>query len=291
MKKLVFTAFIMAVVLSAGCAITNYPVITDSRGANGGGVMYGQYDLAYIVPSGSVGTNWDDGMDELFTEVSQNWMGDQWLKTFNNFDPTGESKFLDQIGGYCDPVRADNCAAVVASNPNYPDDPQDGTPAPAPYYRYDDPFDNTLNADCSGARSVSLFVSVVERMSPVGECGSGLWQDPQALAYEFSQLNKVSLGGKQFYHIPVDSQTTTVSLTTKTKANEVAPIYGRFNLYVDEKLRVLVPVTPNAQYQLRWLDTFAKTNGDVATINATYGTLNASFKVKIRPLDQILDRF
>jgi hypothetical protein len=71
-------------VLPLGCTITDYPVIVDSEGADGDAVLHAQRDLAYIVPSGQVGSLWDDGSDYLFTLVSQDWKGDQWLKTHNS---------------------------------------------------------------------------------------------------------------------------------------------------------------------------------------------------------------
>ena len=77
MKKLLLIALLAA--FSLGCAVTDYPVIFDTRGADSNGVMTGQYDLAFIITS-QVATIWDDGSDELFTLVSQDWKGDQWLK-------------------------------------------------------------------------------------------------------------------------------------------------------------------------------------------------------------------
>jgi hypothetical protein len=59
MRKLVFAA--LAVVVMAGCAVTDYPVIFDSRGADGDGVLQSFYDKAYIIPTSSVATIWDDG--------------------------------------------------------------------------------------------------------------------------------------------------------------------------------------------------------------------------------------
>lgn len=81
--------------------------IADSRGANGGGVLCGQFDKACIVPSVPTGTIRADCLAELFTAVHQDGHSVQVLSTFNDFDPTGCHQFLDQTNnGCCDPLRA-----------------------------------------------------------------------------------------------------------------------------------------------------------------------------------------
>ena len=87
----------LLVVLS-GCAITDYPLITDDRGDYSGLIRTGH--KAYIVPSRQAAFIWPDGSDELFSLVYQNAYGDQRISTFNNFDPTATAIFLDQT--YCD---------------------------------------------------------------------------------------------------------------------------------------------------------------------------------------------
>jgi len=279
MKKLFLIALLA--LASLGCAITDYPVITDSRGADGGAVMSGQYDLAYIIPSGQVATLWDDGSDELFTLVSQDWKGDQWLKTYNNFDSTGALNFLDQL--YCDPTFDSNfCAVVTAWNPDLPNAYPHGDQG-AGYNNVDDPFDYVLDLNCNGARSLSLLVSYTSRY--FGECGSSVWSDRQGAAYEFSLLDKVNFRGQSVYHIPVDS---TVASFTVNGAE--MPIYGRFNMYMNDKLQVAFPVTPNARYQLNAIDRVIQRDGHFLDVNMTYGSLNANFKVNVTSVQNALDR-
>jgi len=264
MKKVLLTAILA--VLALGCAITDYPVIFDTRGADDNGVMTGQYDLAYIIPSGQVATLWDDGSDELFTLVSQDWTGDQWLKTYDNYDPSGLINFLDQT--YCDPnFDRSFCAITVAWNPDI---------------ATDDTFDYVLNMDCQGARSLSLLVSYVSRL---GECGSGVWADKQGLFYEFSLMDRVNFRNQSVYHVPVDSTIATFEVN-----GENAPLFGRFNMYLDQKLRLMVPVTPNMKYQLRWLDSYTQAHGHNLDVNLTYGALNANFKVNVTSVAGALDR-
>jgi len=264
MKKVLLTAILA--VLALGCAITDYPVIFDTRGADDNGVMFGQYDLAYIIPSGQVATLWDDGSDELFTLVSQDWIGDQWLKTYDNFDPTQTIMFLDQT--YCDPTYDKSfCAITVAWNPDIAGD---------------DTFDYVLNMDCQGARSLSVLASMGSRL---GECGSGVWADKQGLAYEFSLMDRVTFRNQSVYHLPIDSTVATFEVN-----GENAPIFGRYNMYVDQKLRLMVPVTPNFKYQLQWLDKYTQANGNDLDVNLTYGALNANLKLSITSVAGALDR-
>ncbi len=269
MRKLLCTAFLAAVVLSLGCAITDYPVITDARGGDNG-VMQSFYDKAYIVPSGSVATIWDDGTDELYTQVTQDWKGDQWLYTYNNFDPTAAVTFLDQT--YCDPVRQSNCALATAWNPDIASD---------------DVFDYTYDTSCSGARSLSLLVSYTARN---GECGSGLWTDRQAAAFEFSQLEKTNFRGHEYYSLPIDNSVASFSLTGGDGAQGVMPVFGRFNGYIDSKLRTAFPMTPNAKFQLRWLDNWVNAHGNNIDVDATYGSLTANFKLHVTTVKNALDR-
>lgn len=270
MKKLLCGAFLSAVALSLGCAVTDYPVIFDSRGAYDNNVLQGQYDHAYIIPSGQVATTWSDGSDELFSVVAQDWKGDQWLKTYNNFDPTNTILFLDQT--YCDPTREFNCAITTSWNPDVAGD---------------DIFDYTFDTSCSGARSLSLLLSMSSRL---GECGSGIFADRQSAALEFSNLQTVDFRGKQYYHLPIDSSVASFDLTAQDGSTTTAPLFGRTNLYLDSKLRAVMPIAPNMKYLLRWLDNYTQQHGNSLDVNLTYGSLNANFKVNVRGVAGALDR-
>lgn len=262
MKKLLCGAFLSVVALSLGCAITDYPVIFDSRGPYDNNVMTGQYDHAYIIPSSSVATIWSDGSDELNSYVAQDWKGDQWLKTYNNFDASGALNFLDQT--YCDPVRQGACAVVTAWNPDVAGD---------------DPFDYTFDTACSGARSLSLLLGVSSR---IGECGSGVMGDKQGAAYEFSNLETVSFRGKSVYHLPIDSSIASFTLTGADGAVAAMPIYGRFNAYIDQRLRTMLMASPNARYNMRWMSNFATSHGSTMNVALTYGSLNADYSINVR---------
>jgi hypothetical protein len=274
MKKLLFIALLAA--FSLGCAITDYPVIFDSRGADGDGVMDGQYDLAYIIPSSQIATIWDDGTDELFTLVSQDWRGDQRLKTYNNFDPSGLVLFVDQT--YCDPTFDSSfCAIATAWNPDLPNAYPYGSGS-----NVDNPFDYILDLNCNGARSLSLLVSYTSR---IGECGSGVWADKQGAAYEFSILERTNFRGQSMYHIPLDSTVAAFTVNGKDM-----PIYGRFNLYMDDNMRTAIPMSSNARYQLMALDRMVQQDGHFLDVDMTYGSLTANFKINVTTVQNALDR-
>lgn len=269
MKKVLLTVLVAA--FSLGCAVTDYPVIFNTSGADDLGVMQGQYDPAYIVSSAQVATIWSNGSDNLFTVVSQDWEGDQWLKTYNNFDPTASVLFLNQT--YCDPAfDKTNCAVVVAWNPDIP---------------ADNVFDYTFNTSCSGARSLSLLVSNTSR---IGECGSGVWADRQGAAYEFSNLAKANYHGQSYYHIPVDNTTATFQVTGGDGAVSSMPVYGRFNTYLNDQLGLAVPMTPNMRYQLNWLQNWTSAHGSNVQLNLQYGALNANFNLNVRGVAGALNR-
>lgn len=261
--------------LSLGCAITNYPVIFDSRGPWGESVMEDQYEQAYIVPLATAATIWSDGSDELYTLVSQDWKGDQWLKTYNNYDPAAQVIFLDQT--YCDPNRQTQCAIWTAWNPDLPDAYPHGGPGK------DDPFDGEIDWQCSGGRSLSDMLSYGSR---VGECGSDLWADKQGLAYEFSMLERTTFRDRPVYVVPIDSTNASFVLTAADGETVEAPIYGRFTVYIDDKLRVIWPASPNMRYVARWRNQFIDSHGAYARVQVTYGSVSGEYDVQLARLDE-----
>ena len=283
MRKLIYTAFVAAMALSMGCAITNYPTIYDTRGAVQDEVLDSYYDKAYLIPSSQIATGYDDGTDELFTLATQTWRGDRRLFTYNNFDPSGAITFLDQT--YCDPTRADDCAIATAWDPDLPDSYPHG--AAGGLNDVDDVFDYVYDGSCSGARSLSLLLSVSTR---IGECGSGIWADKQAAGFEFSLLEKVDFRGLSVYHVPMDSSVMSVTLESVDGTVTQAPIYGQFNGYVTEELNMILPVSPNARYQQRWLSNYVANFGTAINVNVTYGSMNVTFRVDVQDAMANADR-
>jgi len=272
MKKLLFGAILLALV-AAGCAITDYPVITDTRGDYSGVIRTGH--KAYIIPSGSVASIYPDGSDELFSLVYQNQYGDQKIYTFNNFDPTGAVNFMDQT--YCD-WRYDGCEITRSWNP------ANST--------VDSTFDYEFFPDCSGARSLSLLLSMSSRY--YGECGDRAFAaNKQAVAAEFANLATTSWRGGNAYIIPIDASNTTVTLSSNSGANASLPIYGSFNAFVNDKMQIMLPMTPNMRHELQFLSNWASQNGNQTTMSVTYGSMTGSYNLGLSPggLNYNLNRF
>ncbi len=260
MKKLLFALFALAMVASLGCAITNYPMITDSRGDYSGLIRTAH--KAYIETTSQIATIYPDGSDELFAMVLQNQYGDQTLYTFNNYDPTASVLFLDQT--YCD-WRYEGCEIVNAWNPR----------------QNDDPFDYQFFEDCSGARSLSVLLDQASRL---GECGDALFAaEKQNLASVFADLDTTTWRGGSAYVVPVHAGNASVTLTSATGVSESAPIFGNFTGFITEELQVAIPMTPNARHELNYLRGWVAANGNTASVSVTYEGLSANVAVTFRP--------
>jgi len=255
MRKLIYGVLALALV-ATGCAITDYPIISDDRADFSGTIRTGH--KAYIIGSGQVGTLWDDGSDELFTLVYQNAYGDQKLYTFNNFDPTASVIFMDQT--YCD-WRYEGCEITRAYNPHNAN--------------IDDQFDYELFPDCSGYRSLSVLVSYASRL---GECGDKMFAaDKQDLMGEFANLATTTWRGGTAYVVPMTAENTTITMN-----NTNLPIYGQLTSFITEKLQLVVPMTPNTRNELTWLRAFSAEN-KVVDVNFQYNSLEASVRIALVP--------
>lgn len=259
MKKLLYGVFALAMIASLGCAITNYPFVTDARGGYTGLIRTAH--KAYIVPTSQVATTYADGSDELFSMVYQNQYGDQALYTFNNFDPTGAVNFLDQT--YCD-WQYEGCEVVRAWNPR----------------QNDDAFDYEFFTDCSGARSLSLLLDQGTRF---GECGDSMFAaDKQALMGMFADLDTTTWRGEAAYVLPISAANTTATLTSAAGVSENIPVFGSVTGFINEKLQVAFPMTPNVRHQINYLRGWVAENGQSATLDLNYAGVSASMQVNFR---------
>jgi hypothetical protein len=261
MKKLLYGVFCVAIVASLGCAITDYPQITDDRGDFSGVIRTGH--KAYILPTSQVGTIWDDGSDELFSMVYQNNYGDQKIYTFNNFDPSAAVVFLDQT--YCD-WRYEGCEITRSWNPH-----QDNV---------DNVFDYEFFPDCSGARSLSLLVS---NSSRVGECGDAMFSaNMQNLAEVFSQMDQIQFRGERAYLSAINADNTTISFwAAGNGVTAQMPILGSTPVVVTSKLQTMIPVLPQMRYSLTWLKDFSAQNGSRVTATINHSSMSASVSAAI----------
>jgi hypothetical protein len=261
MRKLLYATLIAALVATAfGCAITNYPIITDDRGDFSGIVRTGH--KAYVEPTSQVATIYSDGSDELFTLVYQNQYGDQKLYTFNNFDPTGAVSFLDQT--YCD-WRYNGCEITRAWNPH-----QDNG--------QDDPFDYEFFPECSGARSLS---TLVDQGSRLGECGDSLFEkNSQDMAAEFANLSTTSFRGEEAYVVPFSAANTDITLSAQNDVTTSMPVLGQIDAVLTNDLQLVVPMVPNLRHNMQWLSNFVSQNGDRANLTVQYGSLSGNIDLR-----------
>lgn len=260
MKKLAYGLLVVLLATAMGCAITNYPFVTDARGGYTGLVRTAH--KAYITPSAQVATIYADGSDELFSLVYQNQYGDQMLYTFNNFDPTGAVNFLDQT--YCD-WNFEDCEIVRAWNPR----------------QNDDPFDYEFFTDCSGARSLSVLLDQATR---IGECGDNIFAgDLQARARLFANLETTTWRGNIAYLMPLRPNNFWVTFTDPAGQTEWMPIFGTYNLMLTADLDLLVPMTPNARHQINWMNSWIAEHGNKARLWMAHQGVQGTIDITFRP--------
>ena len=261
MKRRLFVVLWLVTVLTCiGCAYTDYPIITDSRGDYSGIIRTAHQ--AYIRPELEVAVVFPDGSDELFSMVLQNQYGDQTIYTYNNFDPTASVLFLDQT--YCD-WRYDGCAVVEAWNPR----------------QNDRLFDRQVFTECSGARLVDLYFAAGER---IGECGDMIFGDnSQALAQVFADLGETTWRGGRAYLAPMHAGNLRVELVDRGGATTVMPIFGHHELIVTDDLRAVLPMKPNMRHQFAWLGAWVAEHGARATIRWDYAGVAGSIEVMFEP--------
>jgi hypothetical protein len=169
MKNLAYLGFMLLLVAGFGCAVTDYGVILDNnqvghddqtpsspicepncvRGIFGCICPEDTNGPAHIKETSQIATIWPDGTDELINFVDQRVNGTATLTTYNNFSTGSEPTFHDDL--YCNPDW-NGCSIFTAQDDN------DGNL-----------FDGKLNANCSGARSLSLLLSTGRYY---GECGN-----------------------------------------------------------------------------------------------------------------------
>jgi hypothetical protein len=209
MKKLLYLGFCLVLLAGFGCAITNYGVITDND------QIYKKKGLtvqpvidtsgrAHIKETSQVATLWPDGSDELINFIDQKKDGTSKLFTYNNYSTGAQPIFHDDF--YCNTAKT-GCSIWTAPDTN------DAA---------DDPFDGEFNANCFGARSLSVLLSTDRYY---GECGKRLMSLENKLNFLNSGILREELGSQGLlYHI--NSQTTSVTLDNGQGVQTNLPITG-----------------------------------------------------------------
>jgi hypothetical protein len=212
MKKVLYLAFCAVLALGVGCALTDYDLITDNdqvSNGQGSGVV-NTNGKAYVKQSSQVATTYPDGSDNFTWFVDQAANGDRTLTTYNNFSTGSDPVFADDL--YCAPDRQ-GCAITTA------DDPQVGDV---------DPFDYRLNANCSGARSLSVLLGTTRYY---GECGRAVpsLNDRLSLLYQGDATSKWGLAGLRWNMTPANS---TVVLDNLAGNRTLVPMTGAASLTI-----------------------------------------------------------
>ncbi len=192
MRKLIYLAFCAVLAIGAGCAITDYALITDNdQVSNGQGTgIVNTNGKAHIVESIKAAWLLSDGRsEEWLTFVDQKANGDRTLTSYANISSPGEPTFHDDL--YCNPDW-NGCAAWTAADPEVGDTSS---------------FDGTYNPNCT----VGGWGSLVATGFRSGECGRALTFTD--LPGEIELMNMGQYGeafGMNGLFYRVDQNTTTV---------------------------------------------------------------------------------
>ena len=253
----------LLVLLGLGCAITDYELITDDDGSpvntNGKALIKSWYQIGYL---------WPEGMDEKYYMVDQKANGDRTLTTYNNFttDPT----FIDYL--YCSPDWT-GCALVTA------DDPEVG---------YDDPYDFTFNASCSGFRSLYLLTTTTRYY---GECGRG----QASLEDRLKVLNMGSVAvrnGVEGLLYNLNRNNFTIRLDNNSGVVHTLPIVGGSSLFFEPgRHRMTIDMTDSLLANTgRGLADWVREYGtEVTTVTFTLNGVSKSWNVGRMNADKITE--
>ena len=234
MKKLLYAGFCLALLMGLGCAITDYPIITDWYT----GETIATNGKALIMSTGQVATTYPDGgSDCSFSMIDQKATGEGTLTSYNHFTTDG-SMFLDHL--YCSPDWT-GCSMVTASNGG-------------------EPFDFTANWNCKGIRSLYYVLSVGVRY---GECGNASLEANNVMN-ALDVVNSNTLAG-------VINRNTTQAYLTSNGFSTAVNIYGSypFTYNLQQERFTIDMSTPlyNAQRRVmtNWRDNYqaGSTNLDI----------------------------
>jgi hypothetical protein len=246
MKKSLYLAFIAALALAMGCAISNYPIVTDTEGDDAGFIV-NTNGKAAIIPTSQVITLWPDQNEELFSMFDQKSDGYKVITTYTNISYP-PSKWMGWT--YCNPDW-NGCAMMTA--------PDDGVNI----------FNYTVNPNCQGYRSWSVTVSYYGRLS---ECGRTLLQDfdmVNAITGSMVDLGSGNMG------INLNRRTVSLIGTDDMGHSFTMPIMGNHQLVVTPR-GTEVSYSPAMQHTARAMARVTEENG---VQNWTINYLGHSYSV------------
>jgi hypothetical protein len=208
-------AFAASLLLGAGCALTNYELITD-----GDGNVVNTKGNAYIKQFFQTATAYPDGTDNLIWYVDQKANGDRKLSTVNYFTTGTAEPFKDDL--YCSPDWS-GCKVATANDPEVGDV---------------DDYDYAVNPSCSGYRSLSLLVSTTRYY---GECGktraSSRSLKMLALA---STMTPVQINGATWLRGSLNALNTSLVLNNRNGSACTLPITSEIGVTANFATRRLI---------------------------------------------------
>ena len=255
------SAAVLALAASSGCAITDYSLITDNDQGPGPVNTNGKATCGKFM----VTVQWPDGTDQLIHFVDQTASGDRTLTTYNNFTPLGEAGTFD-YPRYCTPEWT-GCAIFTAPDPEVGDV---------------DRFDGTFNANCSGARSLSLLVASSRYYGECGRLGTRMpFEQKMAL---LNQGAVVKRHGRSAIRLDLAPSTLRIALDNNAGDVSFLPLAGDASVYVYPGGRPRVieldttnPILVNNELAYaKWLETKGT---HVTTLTATYLGVSASVDI------------
>ena len=252
--------FAAALVSGAGCALTNYELITDTEGD-----PINTLGSAYVKQESQFATAYPDGTDNLIWYVDQKRNGDRKLYTVNYFTPPGHpDPFKDDQ--YCQPDWM-RCRIVTA------DDPENGDV---------DEFDYRDHTNCPGFRSLLFLTSATREL---GECGriATVGNAVKMLGLA-SGMTAVKVNGATWLEKTLSESNTSIVLDNRIGGVYKVPLTTTASVRANfTKRQVLLDLT-NPDMKAVFLDAIAwsnahpSPNGFVATL--TIDGVDLTYRVK-----------
>jgi hypothetical protein len=228
MNKLFYLAFIAVVALSFGCAITDYPVITDNEDDSGNFVV-NTNGQASMLPTGQAITLGADYNTEIHSTIDQNGSGDQTITSYSNLQTPGNVNFLAYT--YCN-IDQDGCWSTKSPNPAVGDASI---------------FDYTSNQNCDGWETLFFVISFGARTGECGRSGSiPLWQsnDLTAMGEALSDLRVVNRFGRKLYAFHMNSRNVQATYTDVATGDRYAAVIPNAVVYLTQGGDSILEMTP-----------------------------------------------
>jgi hypothetical protein len=229
MKKLFYLAFIAVVALSFGCAITDYPVITDNEDDSGNFVV-NTNGQASLLPTGQAITIGPDYNSEIHSTVDQAGNGDQNITSYSNLQTPGNVHFMAYT--YCN-IDQDGCWTTKSPNPAIGDASI---------------FDYTSNANCDGWESLFFVISFGARTGECGRTGTvPMWQANSltAIGTAMSDLRPWNAHGYDGYLFHMNNGNVSGTFTSVATGDRYAAVIPSTVVFLTQSGDAIIELNPS----------------------------------------------